>query len=81
MRSLGIWSGAFCTGAQIYKDSGTLELFQNHSATLLRTFPYAAIKLLAYSEVCNVCPTAFALPFLLSRYSGMLMPTHDQKYT
>jgi solute carrier family 25 protein 16 len=64
MRSLGTWSGAFRTGAQIYKDSGTLGLFQGHSATLLRIFPYAAIKFLAYDEVRNVRPTVFfsALP-------------------
>jgi hypothetical protein len=59
MHSLGTWSGAFRAGAQIYKDSGTVGLFQGHSATLLRIFPYAAIKFLAYDEVRNVRPTAF----------------------
>ncbi|KAN0132415.1 cytochrome P450 monooxygenase CYP52X1 [Lactarius tabidus] len=31
----GTWSGAFHAGAQIYKDSGTLELFQGHSISML----------------------------------------------
>lgn len=61
MRSLGTWSGAFQAGAQIYKNSGTLGLFQGHSATLLRIFPYAAIKFLAYDEVRHVRPTTIVL--------------------
>ena len=63
MRSPGTWSGAFRAGAQIYKDSGTLGLFQGHSATLLRIFPYAGIKFLAYDEVRHVRPTTFTLRF------------------
>ncbi|KAF8261491.1 mitochondrial carrier domain-containing protein [Lactarius quietus] len=52
----GTWSGAFRAGAQIYKGSGTLGLFQGHSATLLRIFPYAAIKFLAYDEARHLHP-------------------------
>ena len=62
MRLPGTWSGAFRAGAQIYKDTGTLGLFQGHSATLLRIFPYAAIKFLAYDEVRHVRPTALLCP-------------------
>lgn len=50
----GTWSGAFRAGTQIYKDSGVLGLFQGHSATLLRIFPYAAIKFMAYDQVHDV---------------------------
>jgi solute carrier family 25 protein 16 len=35
----------------IYKDEGTLGLFRGHSATLLRIFPYAAIKFVAYEQI------------------------------
>ena len=35
----------------IYKDEGTRGLFRGHSATILRIFPYAAIKFLAYEQV------------------------------
>jgi solute carrier family 25 (mitochondrial carrier protein), member 16 len=51
---LGTWSGAYRAGAQIYRDSGALGLFQGHSATLLRIFPYAAIKFMAYDQMHDV---------------------------
>lgn len=35
----------------IYKDEGPLGLYRGHSATILRIFPYAAIKFLAYEQV------------------------------
>jgi hypothetical protein len=57
----GTWSGAFRAGTQIYKDSGVLGLFQGHSATLLRIFPYAAVKFMAYDQVHDVRPQ-FSLP-------------------
>ncbi|KAJ3757018.1 mitochondrial carrier domain-containing protein [Lentinula raphanica] len=47
----GTWSGAFRAGAEIYRTSGTRGLFQGHSVTLLRIFPYAAIKYMAYDQV------------------------------
>lgn len=34
-----------------------LGLFQGHSATLLRIFPYAAIKFMAYDQIEHVCPS------------------------
>ncbi|KAI0950659.1 hypothetical protein AcW1_007909 [Taiwanofungus camphoratus] len=50
----GTWSGAFQAGAQIYKDNGIRGLLQGHSATLLRIFPYAAIKFMAYDQVESI---------------------------
>ncbi|KAF8971072.1 mitochondrial carrier domain-containing protein [Flammula alnicola] len=47
----GTWSGAFRAGKDIYRDGGVRGLFQGHSATLLRVFPYAAIKFMAYDQV------------------------------
>lgn len=35
----------------IYKSDGSRGLFRGHSATLLRIFPYAGIKFLAYEQV------------------------------
>lgn len=35
----------------IYQQDGPLGLFRGHSATLLRIFPYAAIKFLAYEQI------------------------------
>ncbi|EIW84430.1 coenzyme A transporter [Coniophora puteana RWD-64-598 SS2] len=46
----GTWSGAFKAIRTIYTTGGTRELFQGHSATLLRIYPYAAIKFMAYDE-------------------------------
>ena len=36
---------------QIYSADGTRGLFRGHSATLLRIFPYAGIKFLAYEQI------------------------------
>ncbi|KAI0035378.1 mitochondrial carrier domain-containing protein [Vararia minispora EC-137] len=47
----GSWSGAFRAGAQIFHEMGVRGLLQGHSATLLRVFPYAGIKFLAYDQV------------------------------
>ncbi|KAG9314927.1 mitochondrial carrier domain-containing protein [Chiua virens] len=46
----GSWTGAFRAGLVIYKDGGVRGLLQGHSATLLRIFPYAAIKFMAYDQ-------------------------------
>ena len=51
---LGSWSGAFRAGSEIYRQAGVRGLFQGHSATLLRIFPYAAIKFMAYDQVHHV---------------------------
>ncbi|KAF8995490.1 mitochondrial carrier domain-containing protein [Cyathus striatus] len=47
----GTWSGAFRVGSDIYKETGIRGLFQGHSATLLRIFPYAAIKFMTYDQI------------------------------
>jgi len=47
----GTWSGAFTAGGEIYRNGGIRGLLQGHSATLLRVFPYAAIKFMAYDQV------------------------------
>ncbi|KAG6844386.1 hypothetical protein H0H87_007290 [Tephrocybe sp. NHM501043] len=46
----GSWSGAFRAGAEIYHNTGLRGLFQGHSATLFRIFPYAGIKFMAYDQ-------------------------------
>ncbi|KAF8893901.1 mitochondrial carrier domain-containing protein [Infundibulicybe gibba] len=50
----GSWSGAYRAGHDIYVNGGLRGLFQGHSATLLRIFPYAAIKFMAYDEVHHI---------------------------
>jgi len=50
----GSWSGAVRAGAQIYRENGASGLFQGHSATLLRIFPYAAIKFMAYDQIEHI---------------------------
>jgi len=50
----GTWSGAFKAGSEIYRSGGMRGLLQGHSATLLRVFPYAAIKFMAYDQVRHV---------------------------
>ncbi|KAK9371783.1 mitochondrial carrier domain-containing protein [Lipomyces chichibuensis] len=47
---LGVWRAAH----KIYSQNGILGLFQGHSATLLRIFPYAAIKFVVYEQVRSV---------------------------
>ncbi|KAI9019431.1 mitochondrial carrier domain-containing protein [Phycomyces nitens] len=46
----GTFTGAFKAGREIFQSSGTMGLFQGHSVTLLRIFPYAAIKFVAYEQ-------------------------------
>ncbi|EIW57131.1 mitochondrial carrier [Trametes versicolor FP-101664 SS1] len=47
----GTWSGTFRAISQIYGENGFRGLLQGHSATLLRIFPYAAIKFMAYDQI------------------------------
>jgi solute carrier family 25 protein 16 len=47
----GSWFGVVSAIKDIYRDDGTRGLFRGHSATLLRIFPYAAIKFLAYEQI------------------------------
>jgi solute carrier family 25 protein 16 len=54
----GTWTGAFRAVNSIFHESGTRGLLQGHSATLLRIFPYAAIKFMAYEQVhARLMPT------------------------
>lgn len=50
----GSWFGVVRAMNDIYKEDGTRGLFRGHSATLLRIFPYAAIKFLAYEQIRSV---------------------------
>lgn len=50
----GSWTGMFRAARVIQKESGFRGLLQGHSATLLRVFPYAAIKFVAYDQLHNL---------------------------
>lgn len=47
----GSWLGAANALRDITRTEGVTGLFRGHSATLLRIFPYAAIKFVAYEQV------------------------------
>ncbi|KAH9957119.1 mitochondrial carrier domain-containing protein [Russula dissimulans] len=66
----GTWSGAFRAGRRIYRESGMLGLFQGHSATLLRIFPYAAVKFMAYDQVHDLLMPTRAQETNLRRFSA-----------
>jgi solute carrier family 25 protein 16 len=53
----GRWTGVFTAAASIVSTQGPAALFQGHSATLLRIFPYAAIKYMAYDKLHFVSGT------------------------
>lgn len=57
----GTWSGAYKAGSDIYRHDGIRGLLQGHSATLLRVFPYAAIRFMAYDQIHQVSQTGFLL--------------------
>ncbi|GAA6005370.1 hypothetical protein JCM11491_002676 [Sporobolomyces phaffii] len=44
------WFGVFRASRDIYAETGIRGLLQGHSATLIRIFPYAAIKFMAYER-------------------------------
>lgn len=50
----GSWLGVFRALRDINQTDGLRGLFRGHSATLLRIFPYAGIKFLAYEQIRNV---------------------------
>ncbi|CAG8456772.1 1623_t:CDS:2 [Paraglomus occultum] len=50
----GSWSGIFQAARQLYILDGYRGLFQGHSATLIRIFPYAAVKFVAYEQFKHV---------------------------
>ncbi|KAF6819253.1 mitochondrial carrier protein LEU5 [Colletotrichum musicola] len=47
----GSWFGVATAMKDIHSHEGILGLFRGHSATLLRIFPYAGIKFLAYEQI------------------------------
>lgn len=47
----GSWSGFPTAIRDIYSSTGVRGLFKGHSATLLRIFPYAGVKFLAYEQI------------------------------
>ncbi|KAF2716014.1 mitochondrial carrier [Polychaeton citri CBS 116435] len=47
----GSWDGFVRALRDIYRTDGGQGLFRGHSATLLRIFPYAGIKFLAYEQI------------------------------
>ncbi|KAF2428655.1 mitochondrial carrier [Tothia fuscella] len=55
----GHWTGVLVAMKSIYVEDGVRGLFRGHSATLLRIYPYAGIKFLAYEQIrARVIPTA-----------------------
>ncbi|MCJ1396450.1 hypothetical protein MMC18_009340 [Xylographa bjoerkii] len=50
----GSWFGVLTAMRDINQQDGVRGLFRGHSATLLRIFPYAAIKFLAYEQIRSV---------------------------
>ncbi|KAK5098345.1 coenzyme A transporter [Lithohypha guttulata] len=50
----GSWLGLFRALRDINQAEGVRGLFRGHSATLLRIFPYAGIKFLAYEQIRNI---------------------------
>ncbi|KAF8536903.1 mitochondrial carrier domain-containing protein [Trichophaea hybrida] len=47
----GSWNGVLAAVRDIRRNDGVVGLFRGHSATLLRIFPYAAIKFIAYEQI------------------------------
>ncbi|KLO15237.1 mitochondrial carrier [Schizopora paradoxa] len=47
----GTWTGAYRAGKEIYGQTGIRGLFQGHSITLLRIFPYGGVKYMTYDSI------------------------------
>jgi len=50
----GKFSGLFRASKRIWRNDGLFGLFQGHSVTLLRIFPYASIKFVAYEQIRTI---------------------------
>ena len=48
--------GLVHASTRIYRTNGFRGLFQGHSATLLRIFPYAGVKFMTYDWAESVSP-------------------------
>lgn len=51
---VGSFKGMFNAIKSIYGEYGLIGLYQGHSATLLRIFPYAAIKFVCYEQIRTI---------------------------
>lgn len=71
----GKWLGVFTAGREIVSSQGVMALFQGHSATLLRIFPYAAIKYMAYDKLHFVSWKECQADPMLIVTCQILMPT------
>lgn len=76
---LGTWLGVFRASKDIYAESGVRGLLQGHSATILRIFPYAAIKFMAYERFHNVSVSSIQVEFHNTDFCRLqiLMPTPE----
>lgn len=54
MKYSGSWVGTATAMSEIYRHEGATGLFRGHSATLLRVFPYAGIKFIAYEQIRSI---------------------------
>ena len=69
----GSWFGVVTAMRDIWTTEGSRGLFRGHSATLLRIFPYAAIKFAAYEQIRAVMIANKAQETSLRRFfSGSL---------
>ena len=62
MRVVGTWLGVFRASKDIYAETGVRGLLQGHSATILRIFPYAAIKFMSYEKFHTVSARRRSIP-------------------
>jgi solute carrier family 25 protein 16 len=66
----GSWFGVFTAMSDINNTDGLRGLFRGHSATLLRVFPYAGIKFLAYEQIRHVIIPSKASETPLRRFAS-----------
>ncbi len=72
----------FSAAKEIHSETGLRGLFQGHLATLLRIFPYAAIKFMAFEQYkivsfgCRACQRAILTWFETASHANAR--TRDQ---
>ncbi|TPX70353.1 hypothetical protein SpCBS45565_g01779 [Spizellomyces sp. 'palustris'] len=72
----GTFFGVFRAASDIKRAYGVRGLFQGHSATLLRIFPYAAIKFMAYEQIKHrIMPTKESQSAFRNMIAGSLAGT------
>lgn len=79
----GRFTGVFGAGKEIYRKHGIIGLFQGHSVTLARIFPYAAIKFVAYEQLKLILmPTQQQVTskrqFMAGSLAGKNILVHDE---